>query len=474
MNNLILRRAMCSAYALIVSGCTSLQLSDYQQAVRVTSKIEGAEIRYDGEMMGTTPALIHVRRGESPDLALNFPGQPGRVFELDGKYRFWESFVPPLFAGAFAPVFIALDLATRTAWDLPDLIDADVPGTPPAKREQKVWNVAIAPPQAAGQGESDQIGEHLEKFFSGRTNWKVIPFKDTLPRFEDTQYTNTNVIEGRLRNEVFAHMGVTHVVESTFDPKTGKINYTVKDVLREKDVDSGSLPAPAINKDKWRLAKHFISGLIPNTIALDLSNSWIQINYEGQDEAFGSEAEPVAGWMGELSRFIGTVGLSNLVPPRAKRAFVPKARLVSNFSVSLDEFTFPTTVLNFADTKFRRTRIMAAAGPEGYLETALGIFYAHFMLGYGYSEIEWDSPNQSGELGRGNVNGIMGVGYYAYLADRVSLRIFMRSVTEDTRNWDLALDRSQGVDFPTSGVSMVTAGLSVGFYFPEPGRWMRH
>ncbi len=467
------QRCFVVILGLALLGCTSLQFSEYDQVIRVQTEMPGAEIFSGKKRIGTTPSFVRIRRERAPSLWLKYPNQPAKKVKIETHYRWVESLLPSLLFGAVAPLAAGIDLWTGTAWDLDDLESIPLDGRPPLLAEHRARLLAVAPPQAEDVEASDWGGKALANEVAQRPLVKVLPFESTLGVFEDYQYSFENQISGRPRAELFSDLKVTHVVESQVTGNEKKrIKYRVVNVFSEKTEDEGEFE---VNLPQRSIASRFglfLAGLVPNAVSVDAASHWLQIEREGRPE-HKVTSEPLAGWMGQASKFLGSVGVSNLIPPRGSRVFEPHIRVVTTASFQASEYHILFEDLGSTEGKFKYYRLMAAIGPQFYLETKLGIFYFEALGGAGYSVLRWNSGQLDGELSRGTFAAAIGMGYYRYLSNRLALRAYFRSVGEDLRNWDWAFDQSFKQDVRTTGVQSAEAGLSLLFYFPEAGRWLR-
>lgn len=462
------------ATLLLSSGvaCTSIQFSEYDDAIKVTTRQSGAEIYYEGKKIGVTPALVRVPRGRAPTLELRYPGFPGKKIKIETHYRWWDSFLPNVILYPLAPLTIPLDLVTGTAWDLDNVEDIDLPGMAPRSVEEPAKTIAIAPPIAESKMISDQVGNIEYDFLKAKPLWSVRPFKETLGVFEDYQYGYEQQLKGNPRNELFTDLGVAYVMESRAVGKEGLARFEIRNVIDGKVHDTGEIKLPEIKVDRWDKLRWFIFGLIPNAASVDLSRHGLKVDFEDGSQ-ISTKARPIGGWLGDASQVLGSVGLSNLIPPRGRRVFEGHIRLTSMVNLQMSEYRLPIKTYRFSETEFRLSRFVAGAGPEFYLETLFGTFYLDLFGLLGYSELEWNSPTSSGKLGRGMSSLSLGGGFYRYFSNRLALRLYSRAIGEDLRNWDWAIEQSQGAQFPTKGVSSIEYGLSMVLYFPEVARSLR-
>lgn len=459
--------------AAALLGCTSMQFSEYDQAIRVQTASPGAEIFSGKNKLGTTPAFVRVPKSRAPSLWLKYPDQAAKKVKIKTRYRWTESLLPSLLLGALAPVAAGVDLLTGTAWELEDLENVTLDGRAPLLGEHRARFIAIAPPQAEDQEISDWAGPLLEAEIAKMPLVKVLSFDSTIGVFEDFQFTFDNPISGRPRVELFSDLKTTHIVESQVTKDSPrKIKYRIVNVYSEKVEGEGEIEENPPDRGYGLRLRSLLSGLIPNAISVDAASHWLQIDRENRP-IHKVSAEPLAGWMGQASKFLGSIGVSNIIPPRGQREFEPHIRFVSTASFQASEYHIQFEDIGPTESKVRYYRMMVAVGPQFYLETKLGVFYFEALGGMGYSVLKWSTPQNHGELGRGSVASALGLGYYRYISNRLAIKAFFRGVGEDLRNWDWALDQSFKQDVRTTSIQSAEAGLSLLFYFPEVGRRLR-
>ena len=468
----IIRSIWVGSAAAILCGCTSIQFSNYDQAVKVTSVKPGAEIRHKGELLGVTPAYVRISRHKDPEIELRYPGQPSVKYHLQTKYRWVDSFLPNLFGGLAAPVFIFLDLNTDTAWNLKAAENIEVPGRAPVLAENRKL-LAIAPPQIRGMDYSDQVGMTLEDQFKVQSRFQVYPYEKTIGKFEDAHYNYDNISAGTDRGSLFADLGATHILESKrAKSNRDKLVYTVRNVFTDQIEETGEIDLPEREARSWGLVKPFFIGLIPNAITFDLSSRHYQLEKNDGSPRVSTKAESLGGWAGDLSRFAGSFSVTNLIPPGRHARFEAHIRFLSSADLNFSQFHFEGSEFSYPETKYRLGRGVLAVGPQIYLETALGVFYFDVMVGGAYSYIQWTGPYE-GTVNGLSVQSILNLGFYRYLSNRVALRLFFKQISEDTSRWDQVMNRSQNTNFPFKGLSTVEAGFSLAFYLPEAGRTLR-
>lgn len=468
------------ALGLSLIQCTSIQFSHYDQAIRVTTLEPGAEIWQDKELLGVTPALVHVRRGVRPKIELNYPNGKRHKFTIETNYRWLESPLPSLIIPQLSLGLIATDFLTGTAWELKNLDEVRITGKAPGKKKLKPMVLAVAPSRQGHNLLIDEVGKFLERKMNERKSGQVLPYNSTFGVFDDYQYTRNFDLSSRQRVQLFADLKITHVLESQIvvdeARSFGQIKYKIREVVFDQVIEEGILDIPpdllAEVSERRNKFKEFFTDMVPNTMSVNFAKHNIMVK-QNDDLEFSANPNAATGWLGETSKFLGTFGISNLLPPGGQRAFEAHLRFITAFDFAYNEFEFDNNLHFFNRTSYKMARGLGAIGPQVYLETLLGNFYTNFLAGSGYTQLSWNSPISNSSLGRLTFHTVVELGFYRYLSNRLAWRLFIRSVSEDRRTWNWAFTQANGIETPIEEVSSVMAGMALGFYFPEVRRWLR-
>jgi hypothetical protein len=64
------------------------------------------------------------------------------------------------------------------------------------------------------------------------------------------------------------------------------------------------------------------------------------------------------------------------------------------------------------------------------------------------------------------------VGYSRFLSDRINIRLFVKTVSEDKTPWQRTITQIVGHSVSISDVNYTTYGVSFGYYFPIVKNWV--
>ncbi len=145
------------------TGCTTLNLNNYTQKLKVSSSPEGADIFFDGKKVGKTPGYIRIRRKKDARLELKKQGYQPTYVQLDSKYRWTDSFVMNLIFTSLAPAGWLIDYATGTSWNYEPLDNIVIDSKKDVQWDTSQWVIGIAPPQSDDPVASDQVANFLQE-----------------------------------------------------------------------------------------------------------------------------------------------------------------------------------------------------------------------------------------------------------------------------------------------------------------------
>jgi hypothetical protein len=206
-----------------------------------------------------------------------------------------------------------------------------------------------------------------------------------------------------------------------------------------------------------------IHSLIPNTIAIDASQSETNVSLKDGDP-LNVQRHRAGDTLGPATQIIDSVTLTVLHPPDSKEERAHYA-IVPILSVAFFNFGIESKAAYFRETDFQVFRTSFGIGPEMTIDVKIGTFTLALAPGVSYSWMSWSSPVSGGELQQPNANIAISCGYYKYFGQHWAVRGFLRAVREDVALWDKALDRSQGFDIPVDAVGTTTYGASIAYSF---------
>ncbi|MCB0384363.1 MAG: PEGA domain-containing protein, partial [Bdellovibrionales bacterium] len=101
---------LLSFSVLFLTGCASLTHNGRNQVVVVDSRPSGAEVVYQGKVVGLTPALVEVERGKKVEVEVRHQEAGSKTLRLKADYRWGRSFAGNLVWLSLAPVGWFVDL----------------------------------------------------------------------------------------------------------------------------------------------------------------------------------------------------------------------------------------------------------------------------------------------------------------------------------------------------------------------------
>ena len=113
---------LCSCLLILTGGCASI-LKGSQQPLNISSNVDGAEVRINGQMVGQTPFTGTIKRQSDVQLTLSKEGYKSRSLTLDTGIEtvFWVN----LFIGGV--LGSTTDFATGSMWKVsPNTYNVDL------------------------------------------------------------------------------------------------------------------------------------------------------------------------------------------------------------------------------------------------------------------------------------------------------------------------------------------------------------
>jgi hypothetical protein len=454
-------------FGLALSGCASVDSSDYRQTILVTSDPPGAEVFDRGELIGVTPAYVRVRRRLHPEIIIRFPGNPERRIELPTHYRWGDSFGTN-FIILFAPIGWAVDWLTGNAWRMDDPPTQEFRGKARSKPSPDI--VAIAPPLTVDSDTSDALGTLLERKISALGS-KTLAYNDTVSLFDYYGSDHGLSRNPKLRYNLFYQLGANQVFLSKAEPTEN--GYLVKGQLHdiytghdgterswEITTADGSLRT---DMNQHRFFNEYFH-IFPNTLFLNLASYQPSLQIENQ--SYLGKSARREGALGEALSYISYIGLAHMDRPRADIRgrwtfdFVPLIS-ASEKKIFFDNYQ-PLT-----GAEFDRLYLSAGYGIEvGHL-SRIGFFYLDIVPTPAYTDIRYTWPDGQGRASRFSITTDAELGYSRFLNDHFIAKVFVRSVSEDAPLWAEAIHDISQKDEVVNGLSSVYAGVALGYYIPS-------
>lgn len=206
-----------------------------------------------------------------------------------------------------------------------------------------------------------------------------------------------------------------------------------------------------------------INKYLPNTVALDLTTSSTFVGLQNREDLEIKRNQSDDGFS-SVTKYIDAITLTILNPP-TRTDFDFHWQIVPVFSFAFFNFQVNSDAAYFSETDFQVFRIGAGAGPEGTLDTSFGSFSIMLAPAATYSWLSWSSPAAGGSMARPSLSWAAALTYHKYITPNWAIRFFIRSITEDDKVWNDALDYSQGFDIPVTDVSSSITGISLAYTF---------
>ncbi len=449
-------------------GCASLDKSEYRQPVLILSDPPGAKI-YDGsELIGTTPGYMKVLRRREVDLRYEFSRGETREVKLQTAYRWGGSFAMNLFVWGFAPVGWAYDLYTGTAWDIRDprieRLGHSHQWPPPAARPPKI--VAVAPPVMKDQNDVDELGAAISNRLREPHAFEVLDYGKTADQFHF--YRSYQGLSYREENRygLYAALKADHVLTSTAEERGNAfvVKSELYDVVTSKVDATYSWEIPVSGERQQEKSKILLKyfHLIPNTFFINLATYTPAVKVDGLQYK-GKEA-PSNRLGDKIFQSVSAVSIARLERSNYNVTAHWVIDFVPMLVLSKKKIVF-TQYNPVVDAEFSRWYLSAGYGIEmGYM-WRFGFIYSDFIPALTWTQINYDSPLQSGTIARNSFQINAEIGYSYFFSEHLVGRLYARTLNEDKEAWAKAISGASGAKTEVSEITSGYAGISIGYYF---------
>lgn len=468
--------------SLLLAGCASISHTGSYQAVLVQSKPPGATIIIDGEDAGHTPKYVMVRRGRHPEVMLKTAKGPLLV-PLASQYRWSDSFFSGLVFLTGAPYAWAIDLLTGTAWDAADPAPPELQLSSDDLAASKLPSkkvTAIAPPRSDSLAISDSGGAVLYEALSKQNAKVTRAYSDTIETFAANNYDYDSAPAEDQRRLLYRELGVDSIYESSIETKNDGLILTAqeRDVvshglisqpLRLKIEPNGDLERAYLKRDWWYR-------LLPNTYGMDFVNEKLTVSRGTESYEFVNSDDQA--WWATGLQYLSAINATYMPARRSGRAPHLSLSLIPAFRASRRQVKvrgLPASS-DGPDQLYVRWWLSGGYGPELGFQVGKHFLYLNLIPLLFWDEISWSqSSKQHSRTGQG-IQLQAEFGYVYFMNPSWSLRLFARSLAEDSEGWQEALS-SRLPSSPTAqtlSASTAMAGLSIGYRFEprfESGRW---
>lgn len=453
---------------LFLSGCASIRGST--QYVLIQSDQAGDKVYQNGELIGTSPGFMPVRRLRRPEITFVAPNGSRSTKPLKTSYRWGGSFAGNLVFLTLAPVGWAFDLITGSAWYVEPPMAADT------KQLQLLpKKIAIAPIEGVDREFSAVLGYQIEAQIRreriGKSNWDIQPYVETEPIFY--QYSDDPGIPEKqsARGQLFNDLKVSDIVLAKATPTaegfvvrgkylnvfTGQESspFTLNILARDKEFSD------QLKNYAW-WDKYF--RLLPNTVFLNYVSGHPQATFDEQ----GYEGKYIhrPGFGNLLLDNISAISLVAIERPMRGMRGKWKFGFVPTFIASKRQIEFDAYP-PLRDVKFERTILSAGYGIEfGYM-SRFGYAYGVASPMVSWTDLDYRGPTGRGEAQHTAVTVLVELGYQYFLTDHFVLKAFSRSYSEDEAAWQKAIRKASNSDAVFGGVTNLSSGIAIGYYFPS-------
>jgi hypothetical protein len=460
----------------IFCGCGSLTRHARHQYILVRSNPPGADIYYEGEKLGTTPAFVDIRRQDLNKIKLRFPDQTKEV-EIESKYR-WDAFWSNFAFVYFAPVGWVVDAITGGSRAMQDPDIAQISTHHAGRDRPRKQLVAIAPPKAYSADLADEAGtiwnERLPLYYKDTT---FLPYKSTLGEFSSHGWDYDSRPDRKTEYELFGRTHVDDVFESEFKETDqgvelfGHFRNVYSDV-KGKDHRLSAVPwqtkfgQAAPLTERW---KTFFR-LIPNTVGIELSTSDTTLDTGSGN--FQGKPDSDAGGFSKVLPLLSAISITSQLPPRMDRVghftfdFVPTLRI----SYKRIEFPLFTQIQGY---EFSYLQLGGGLGPEVGWQWGHNYIYLNYIPIWAWHRLSWSNNDAVHVSSIGRITMRTEFGYLYFISQNFSAKLFGKSTATPPQIWNSAIqDISPGA--PQVGSSNdLSAGLMFAFTF-TPKRDIRH
>ncbi len=458
--------------AALLSGCATL--AGRKQRLRVVTRPAAAEVRdEDVTPLATAPAIVEVPRASRRRLELRAREGEPRALELEADYRWGGSLganAPLLLAGPLwwlAPVGVGVDLLSGAAWSY----------TPPAPvvladGAPRPWRIVVVPPLADRELVSDTLGDRLGAWAAARwPDAEVVRLDTVADRLAEFDWTSEGPTPATFRDDVLFELGATHVLHAEVHGRAdgALVTTRLEDAFApdappiRTDLLYGQEVVDMRARDAGAFARDLLVGLVPNSVAFDVTSPTITIDAE---RTVGSETTALDATQPPTHRFLRL--LSGFTVRNIRSSVVRGA-----WDLDLDlgpSIAASWTTLDFdgAPHRVEWVQIAGGIGPVGSLETPLGSIYLSLVPQLDTSYLWADAEREASRFDTAlRFEGELG--WLFFVSRRVSVRLFARGVTVSAKPLQRVLEEADAPDaeLRVDRVQYAVGGISLGFTLPE-------
>jgi hypothetical protein len=458
------------ALFVLVSGCASVDYSDYYQTLLIRSEPPGAQVYEHGEFIGTTPGFLRVRRRKQPELTIRY-GEAVQSIPLEAKYRWWDSFAGNLLFLTAAPLGMGIDWATGTMWGYRDPAPVQFHNAKKFAVSPLKPRLSIAPPAASDFELTDTMGNLLQGKLESLNAYQVHPYNETALTFRSFGSEQSLTTDRERRNNLFyaLHADVVAVPKVELNGDSYRVTSDILDVYSDKIVKSYkwdvSVAGDAAKSDlRTRSFFNEYFHFIPNSVFLNFTSYQPSLTVNGQ-RYDGHELQGHA-LDDQVLRYVSAITVERQERPRQQLGGHWAFDFVPSINISKKYIEFPDYPL-VSGSHFVRWYASAGYGLEIAYKSRYGQPFLDVIPSLAYTRLNYFGSNGAeGLLEETSLLTELELGYTYFASDHVILKVFTRSLAEDPAAWDKALSRVSNQQISSSTGKSTFVGVSVGYFIP--------
>ncbi len=461
------RLYLLSALTFLTSACATIGGRD--QLVAVTDK-PGAKIKYKNAYVGTTPAIVAIKRENHAELKLEETTTPTTI-DYRGEIRWSRTGLGNLLFFTLAPVGWLTDYLSGAIYDMQRI--TPLPQLSTTAESQKMV-IAIAPPQSVHPDLTDEVGAKLESLLQARyPKATILHYYDTYGLFTDEDVDYDEGFDPESELSVYNRLKVRHIFFSSISSSGDQfiVRGELNDVFdKSKNTHQEFAVSPkevvTISNSGWVSSDKKLFYWAPNTIGLDFSDTDSDITVDGVPVR-GRSSNSDDFW-GKTSRYLALINIRRINPPshRTQWSFRTYFSPTASFSHVNEEFN---SVPDLEGYEFTRTHADLGYGPSFTFGTGSSQFYFNFIPTMAYDRIVPD--NGGGAATTTRLQFQSEIGYLFFLGPHFNFRLFARAIGVDDNIWEEAFRKAARRSFNVEDSNLSTTGISIGYTFPND--WLK-
>lgn len=456
----------------LLSGCATMTDRSRHQYVYIQSQPEGAKIIDDGQLLGTTPAIVRLHRAKGYLLELQ-EGHEKKELSLETKYSWNESFFRGLIFTSYAPIAWLTDVLSGDSWTYldPEPVEfgrarGEKPPPPVVKA------IAIAPPLANSVKLSDEAAEYWSQQLPHLyPHARILDYHDNLKVFQEYGFEfDGQTSDIQEQRELFDELKASTIFVSKVDESAEGVNLEgdLLDPLGQhsethRKVGTKPLPTEYVNRSWYERHYDWIQ-IVPNTIGIELSNSNVELN-SNNTTYMSANTGSNSDFINSLS-YLQSIAISRLQPPRMDGSSRWRFQLVPGGTLSYKHIFFPE-FSNLADVEFKFLQVGIGFGPEVGWQSGRHYIFWQLIPIMAWSQIQWQNPLNGSQqtMSEGVLSLVSQLGYLFFINEHFSIRLFTKGTSASPALWNSVISRINPVAPEVTSPQEVSVGVAFGYTF---------